>query len=51
MAGGDYTHCEVCGCKVFYDAEVEYDRLGKMIVLCKKCKEKYDIVLKEKEKE
>ena len=44
MAGADYKHCEVCGCKGFYDADVSardedgYD--ARVKCLCKSCYEK-----------
>lgn len=25
MAGADYYSCDVCGCKTFYDANLDYD--------------------------
>jgi len=40
MAAGEYYSCDECGCKVFYDAEVNYDRVGYMRVLCKDCASK-----------
>lgn len=27
MASGDYRSCDVCGCKCFYDASLNYDYL------------------------
>jgi len=50
MAGADYRSCDVCGCKTFYDAKLDYDfdtypknglRLGDWKVLCEKCAETY----------
>lgn len=28
MAGADYKHCEVCGGKAFYDANLNYEQPG-----------------------
>lgn len=25
MAGGDYKYCDVCNCKAFYDANLDYN--------------------------
>jgi hypothetical protein len=64
MAYADYTHCDVCDAKAFYDANVDWDEsnTGHKAVLCKKCslthtvtilrvhptQEAYDKVLAEK---
>jgi hypothetical protein len=37
MAYGDYRHCDVCDCKVFYDVDVNYERVGAMAVICQEC--------------
>lgn len=26
MAGADYRHCDICGCKAFYDANLNYEQ-------------------------
>lgn len=26
MAGADYRHCDICDCKVFYDANLNYEQ-------------------------
>ena len=59
MAGCDYRSCDVCGCKTFYDANLDYDfkeypatglyGVGDWFVLCEKCSEKYDIIIVDKE--
>jgi hypothetical protein len=28
VASGDYRSCDVCGCKVFYDANLDYDNFS-----------------------
>lgn len=43
MAGCDYHHCEVCGAKTFYDAEVTYPDEIKVVSLCGKCVKSYSI--------
>jgi hypothetical protein len=46
MAGCDYTHCDVCGCKAFYDASVDYsDFNGVQVVLCENCRKTHKIVI------
>ena len=29
MAYADYRHCDICDCKVFYDANLNYEQSGK----------------------
>lgn len=48
MAASDYKLCDVCKCKTFYDDEVDYWRVGKMIVLCEECAETRDIIIIDK---
>lgn len=50
MAGGDYTHCEKCGCKTFYDAQVDYECTGDCKTLCLDCCETHEFILSEKTK-
>ena len=59
MAYSDYRLCDVCESKTFYDANLYYDfeaypkhglsRLGDWRVLCVKCAETHEVVIKEKE--
>ena len=52
MAYADYTHCDLCDCKVYYDANVDYDwNLGSMAVICKKCAETHETIVREKSNE
>lgn len=63
MAACDYRSCDVCGCKVFYDANLNYDfdnrmpdgsptldYLGDWKVLCENCAVVYKCVVVVKEK-
>jgi hypothetical protein len=36
MAGADYFHCDVCGCKAFYDANIDWEEtfVGDIACLC-----------------
>ena len=53
MAMADYRLCDVCDCKTFYDAELQYDfkrhpglglyRLGAWAVLCTDCAKTHTI--------
>jgi hypothetical protein len=48
MAGCDYYSCDICGCKTFYDAEVDYEsgnRVGAMKCICKDCAKRYDLII------
>jgi hypothetical protein len=51
MAGADYYSCDICGCKTFYDAQLDYDdngdlpRVGDMKVLCNECAETHRVVI------
>lgn len=47
MAGADYQHCNICGARLFYDAELYYIKYPAFIV-CEECKEKYKIEIKRK---
>jgi hypothetical protein len=55
MAAADYRLCDVCQCKTFYDANLNYDfheypkhglRLGDWAVLCEKCNETHEVVIR-----
>ena len=48
MALADYRLCDQCGCKTFYDAEVNYEAadLGDWKVLCKDCAETHQCIIK-----
>lgn len=62
MAGADYYHCDLCGCKAFYDANLNYDyencdpetyapkleRVGAMKVLCDDCAKTHDVIIQAK---
>lgn len=44
MAAADYYLCDVCGCKTFYDSDVDYgDRVGEMVVICSECAKTHKI--------
>lgn len=63
MAYVDYWHCDVCGCKCFYDSDLQYDfdtnveygcgsklyNTGDMAAICDSCSEKYEVIVKLKE--
>ena len=53
MAGCDYYHCDKCGCKCFYDADLD-DRLtsswvGEFAAICDQCAKTWEIKIVEKE--
>ena len=59
MAYADYRHCDVCDCKVFYDANLNYDhfpetgevkleRLGAWAVICVECAKTHEVVIQKK---
>ena len=57
MAYADYTHCDICDCKAFYDAncnwhEVDHvwklENVGDMKVLCDNCAKTHEVVIIEK---
>lgn len=37
MALADYRLCDKCGCKVFYDANLDVSAVGALVVLCQEC--------------
>lgn len=47
MVGSDYYSCDKCFAKAFYDAEVEYEGVGQMRVLCAKCAETHRLEIVE----
>lgn len=60
MAGADYKSCDVCGCKTFYDANLDYDfdkynektglhRTGDHMALCEECSKTYELKAIEKD--
>lgn len=59
MAMADYMLCSLCGCKTFYDAELDYDfkrspetglwNTGDIMVLCVECARKHELRAVEKE--
>lgn len=59
MAYADYRLCDVCGGKTFYDANLDYHQpdaehpaewrlpgVGSMKVICKKCAETHEVVVR-----
>lgn len=49
MAYADYYLCNVCGCKTFYDAGVDYTYgVGDIAVLCKECSKTHNIKIIER---
>lgn len=64
MAAADYRLCDVCGCKAFYDANLNYswdegltkvegcgyslDYLGAWAVLCDDCAKTHEVKVVEK---
>lgn len=48
MAYADYTHCDVCDTKAFYDAEIDWDEVntGAKAVLCRRCAKTHTIEIK-----
>lgn len=59
MAASDYRSCDICGCKTFYDAELQYDfkkypetglyNLGDWVCLCNECSKTYEVTIQRKE--
>ena len=59
MAAADYRHCDICGAKAFYDAELNYDfedypetglyNLGSWVCLCTECSKTHEIKIVPKE--
>lgn len=62
MAAADYRLCDVCGRKVFYDSNLNYDfskcnskgepkldHLGDWAVICETCAETYECVIQLKQ--
>lgn len=49
MAGADYTHCEKCSKRVFYDADLysseRFEDVGQLAVLCKECAKSRKLVV------
>jgi hypothetical protein len=60
MAAADYRHCDVCGCKAFYDANLNYDfeeneltglaNVGSWKVICIECAKTHDTCVMSKER-
>jgi len=44
MASCDYHHCEICGCKTYYDSEIEYYD-NTVISLCSSCNKTHEIIV------
>ena len=59
MAGADYRSCDVCGCKTFYDSNLDYDfsenpktglsGLGDWACLCDDCAKTHEVIIKVKD--
>ncbi len=57
MAMADYAHCDVCGSKAFYDADITDDRYHDPIseggvdigVICNDCTKTHRVVIQLKE--
>jgi len=55
MASADYQHCEVCNCKTFYDAVLDWDRerwpetglafTGQLMTLCTDCVKTHRLIV------
>ena len=47
MASGEYYHCDVCGAKTFYDADIDWEveNVGSMKVICDACAQTHYIVI------
>lgn len=54
MAGADYRSCDICGCKTYYDADLNWDfkeypehglRLGDWKVICIECAKTHEVVI------
>jgi hypothetical protein len=63
MASADYKPCNVCGCKTFYDANLDYDfeeynkntglyNTAQLISICNECSnENVAVIVKKKKKD
>jgi hypothetical protein len=59
MAYADYRHCDVCGAKAFYDANLSYDEeeypetglfnLGAWLCLCIACAKTHELKIIKKD--
>ena len=43
MAGMDYCKCEVCGKRLFYDADLPHDEVACIMALCQECGKEWSI--------
>ncbi len=61
MAGADYRSCDKCGCKTFYDSNLDYDfsdperphglwSLGDWAVICIDCAKTHKCIIVPKER-
>ncbi|MDH1299718.1 hypothetical protein [Achromobacter sp. GD03932] len=58
MALADYYLCDVCRCKCFYDAKLNYewdeagkmslDNMGDMAAICKACTQTHEVIVRPK---
>jgi len=61
MAAADYRLCDLCTCKTFYDANVDYeptpqghrlwpamrpDRVGDWAVICDECAKTHEVIVR-----
>lgn len=59
MAYVDYRHCDICDCKAFYDANLDYDfderpdtglyDVGEWKVICRDCAKTHQVVIVKRE--
>jgi hypothetical protein len=47
MAYCDYQHCDVCDCKTFYDARIDWDDydVGEISTLCRDCAKTHKLIV------
>jgi transcription elongation factor Elf1 len=49
MAGADYFLCDLCGIKMFYDANVDWEeyrgRIGRLVGICVDCSKTHRIAV------
>jgi hypothetical protein len=53
MAGADYWKCEICGCKAFYDAQIEWwsedNWTGALAALCVDCSKTHQLAVRKRD--
>lgn len=47
MAAADYYHCDLCGGKTFYDADIDWEvqHVGAIKCICERCAKTHAIIL------